>query len=1224
MTLKTVPSKLAPGALVRWRGGDNDRWGVATALAPNGRRATVHFDDGETLEFAWPADNLERVVFEPGQPVKLEATEERANVAEVIASGERVLYVVSLADGSSKTVTEDGVRIAIETDPLAQMRNGNLDSARSVNLRTAATRLLFAHQYDELSSLSNSRVEIKPHQVAVLHRVASTFPHRFILADEVGLGKTIEAGLIIKELQARGFAGRVLVIAPSGIVSQWQYELKTKFNMPFADYRRATIDFLESENPGENVWALRDHVICSTTFAAWSEDRRREIALAGWDMVVIDEAHHARRTWQGEHKHTETNLYKLAEMLADPDMGRAQSFLLLTATPMQLHRYELYSLIELLDPALFPTFDDFDEHADALAGLNAATESVRRWPTLDSDDQAETENAVRPWISRNGDLRGELQDDAGRERLVEELRSKHRLSEVLIRNRKKVVGGFMPRVAALWPVELSEQEWEAYHAVSEYVRTGYARSRAQQNNALGFLMVIFQKLNTSSSFALRQSLLRRIEKLEGGLRPTSDKVAVEEADLEEKPIEEALDKMMGASSHAAKLDRAEISDLENLVRLLDRILLDSKAKVLIERLGEIAETQSDPKVIIFTQFRDTQDYLRGHIPEPWSVNLFHGQLKPHEKDMAIERFRESGGAQILISTEAGGEGRNFQFCDMLVNYDLPWNPMKVEQRIGRIDRIGQKRPVKVFNFSTLGTVEERLVDVLGNRIGVFEQTIGGLDPILGEVEHDLRKIFVMAQDEADRTLADLEKQIGARVQQARRAEQQLADLIMDAKSFRKDEVEDLLARRGSTSSNDMRKFVLNALSELDVTSSEDDAIRGLYHLRFGPRFSAAFPQFAKEELRPRVTFDAAVALDHEEVEFLAFGHPLVDSVVERARSSDYPARASHRIVLTDEIDPCEGWLFLYVLEFGGLVPVKELYAAFVSSDGTEDDEVASLLLRRACDGKREEWGVRPPLPQRDEGFEGALETADKRALARLVERQGELMTTNQGRLNSERAKLERFYDYRLKAETEKVAAVETVFSRLSESDDPGVQRILPVWAKKLETARRTLENTGEQRERRLQDLTHLERVAAQHERLIVSYVEIRPDVKDHVDSQGLDRRLLDRLRAMARPTTAAELEQRLESLRGHIKKLEALGERLPGKFDPRPALDLANELMTAIEGNGSLDDADRALVRGAVDYFMLIEDAEHDLGPSGFNDDRSIIQAVLKSLGSHVGRPDAH
>src|SRR4029079_5479018 len=152
------------------------------------------------------------------------------------------------------------------------------------------TRLLFAHQYDELSSLSNSRVEIKEHQVGVLHRVATSYPHRFLLADEVGLGKTIEAGLVIKELKARGMANRVLVLAPSGIVSQWQFELKTKFNEVFAHYNRSTVEYLKANHPGENVWTVNDNVIVSTSFAAHDEDRRREIVLAGWDLVVIDEA----------------------------------------------------------------------------------------------------------------------------------------------------------------------------------------------------------------------------------------------------------------------------------------------------------------------------------------------------------------------------------------------------------------------------------------------------------------------------------------------------------------------------------------------------------------------------------------------------------------------------------------------------------------------------------------------------------------------------------------------------------------------------------------------------------------------------------------------------------------------------------------------------------------------------------------------------------------------
>ena len=504
--------------------------------------------------------------------------------------------------------------------------------------------------------------------------------------------------------------------------------------------------------------------------------------------------------------------------------------------------------------------------------------------------------------------------------------------------------------------------------------------------------------------------------------------------------------------------------------------------------------------------------------------------------------------------------------------------------------------------------------MLANRIGVFEETVGGLDPILGEVEHDLRKIFLMAEEEADRALADLEKQLGARVQQARRAEKQLADLIMDAKSFRKDEVEELLERRGTTSSDEMRSFVLNALSELEVVATDDESVPGLYHLRFGSRFESTFPQFAREEIPPRVTFDAAVALDHEEVGFLAFGHPLVDALVERARSTDYPARASHRVALSDEHPPCDGWLFVYVLEFGGIAPSKELYATFVSLDGGEDPELAAWLLRRSCEGKREEWGIWPPLPDRNGGFDSAVEVADQSALLRLVSRQSELTATNQQRLEREGAKLERFYEYRIEAETEKLAAVERVFTRLSQSDDPGVQRIVPVWAKKLETARRALETTKEQRERRLAEVTNLDRVAAQHTRLVVSFVEIRPDVGRILEPGSLDGRLLDRLRGVARPTTADELAQHLDALRAHAEKLRALDERMGGKFDSRPALELVDALVTAGERDGSLQDEHRTLLCGAIDYLMRIEDVEHDLGPGGFDDDRRIVNAVLRAI----------
>jgi ATP-dependent helicase HepA len=792
---------------------------------------------------------------------------------------------------------------------------------------------------------------------------------------------------------------------------------------------------------------------------------------------------------------------------------------------------------------------------------------------------------------------------------------KHRLSEILIRNRKKVVGGFMPRAAAIWPVELTPEERQAYDATSDYVRDGYARARETKNNALGFLMAVFQKLNTSSSFALRQSLLRRIEKLEGGLRPPASTPNVEDVDLEEKPIEDALSDLLGAAEERAiELTRAEIAELETIVRALDRIQLDSKARILIEKLAEIAEDDPEAKVIIFTQFRDTQEYLRGHIPPPWTAHLFHGQLKPTEKEGAVARFRDLDGPQLLISTEAGGEGRNFQFCHILINYDLPWNPMKVEQRIGRIDRIGQKHPVKIFNFSTLGTIEERVVEVLQHRIGVFQETIGGLDPILGEVEKDLRKIFRLADKEAERDLANLERQLESRMREARRTEERLADLIMDSRSFRKDEVEELLERHGSTDNQDLRRFVINALAELEVKINSDRDVEGTHFLILSDRFFAAFPQFTRDDIKPRVTFDPTVALAHEEIDFLAFGHQLVEALVDRVLQQEYGGRAGVRVVLNNEQDPREGWLFVYVLEFGGISPSKELLPVFIDLEGSPDPDLARWLLARSCVGKREEFGKStPPLPSRGSEFEEVVESAEQAAVERLVARQGELLETNQQRLAQERAKLERFYEYRERAAAEKLSAVETVFNRLSQSPDPAVQRVVPVWAANVETARKNMAATAAESERRLSALTQLDNVAAQHQRIVAAYVEIRPDIKEMLSpDRSVPRDLLDRLRMLARPTTSAELQDHVRQLHSHSAKLAALGKKSAGKFDASLPNELAAQLISAADQD--LDDGQRALLRGAMDYLMLVDDEEHDLKPGGFMDDEVITKAVLTAL----------
>jgi SNF2 family DNA or RNA helicase len=549
--------------------------GIVIDASP--RNASVEFDSGEKHIFALPSEVLERQLFEPGDSVQLRSSDLIGVVKRRVNDNPLAIYEVSLPNNQQPKIDESGLRLPVILDPLELLRRGEIHSARSTNLRITAARLLFDHKFNEFSSLSNSRVEIKSHQVAVLHRVATSYPHRFLLADEVGLGKTIEAGMIIKELKARGLADRVLIVAPSGIVGQWQMEMRSKFGLIFSRYNSETVAYLQNNNPNENVWTLNPNVIVSSTYACNDEKRRREIELAGWDVVIIDEAHHARRTLQSESalKYSETNLYKLAEALAGLDTGATTGLLLLTATPMQLHQFELYTLIDLLDPVLFPDYQDFETNRKESRGLNLLVKQIRGWDTIAQDKKREIVAQAAKWLAQSEENMGSLLSTlAGRSQVEEDLFSQHRLSEVLIRNRKATVGGFMPRVAIIWEVEMTPQEREAYEAVCEYTQSGYADSEKTRDFMLGFLMVTFQKINSSSSYAMRQSLMRRMEKL--SKKPINDSITteIEEEDLEEKHMGNALGNAIAARGHSPL--ELEINRLARIILLLDSIEVDSK------------------------------------------------------------------------------------------------------------------------------------------------------------------------------------------------------------------------------------------------------------------------------------------------------------------------------------------------------------------------------------------------------------------------------------------------------------------------------------------------------------------------------------------------------------------------------------------------------------------------------------------------------------------------
>ena len=506
---------LVPGALVQW--GHAQAYGVI--VANDGQMIHVHWDDERhPPQFSASDPPPSRVDF-IGRPVQRKSTGQNVAVLGPVAAATptwRCQIFSSTGTASTAYVPEADLRPLAMTDPLERFRAGEIGSTKRYLLRQVAQQYRMQNLQDDLVSLGQSQVDIQPHQVSVVHKVISYYPHRFLLCDEVGLGKTIEAGMALKELRARGGAQRVLAIVPPNLVRQWQFEMRTKFNEPFAVLNTATVNNFQANGYHGNPFAHPDYpsLLCSSR---WVSNRRwKDLCTeAYWDLIILDEAHHARSYPDG----TTTALYRLVRDLA-PEEHPQRMMLFLTATPMQLNTHELYSLVEILDPILFPSEEDFEQHRRATPGLSRLVESLshRVFPIhgQGEEETAQTVEHVAAWLEMDArEVRGRL--SAGQDELQEiadKLADKHRLSEVLIRNRKALVGGFMPRTAFRWEVDLSPEERNALQAVEDYVRFGYQFAADTNANAIGFLMVIFQKLTASSIAAIRQSLLRRREKVQ--------------------------------------------------------------------------------------------------------------------------------------------------------------------------------------------------------------------------------------------------------------------------------------------------------------------------------------------------------------------------------------------------------------------------------------------------------------------------------------------------------------------------------------------------------------------------------------------------------------------------------------------------------------------------------------------------------------------------------------
>jgi len=813
----------------------------------------------------------ENCVLAPSSKVRRKDTGEIGIVMSETAAGWRVFV-------GGEEILLHGDDLELVPSSLADhLLAGDLADPDLHVLCVRALALQHAYQYDPFASLNNARIEPQQHQVFVAHRVTHKLRPRMILADEVGLGKTIEAGLIIKELRARGQIKRVLIMAPASLTRQWQAELRGKFNEEFE-----VLDGVAAQVFGrgtDNPFSARDSIICSLPFAS-SKKRVDQVLEASWDLVIFDEAHRVRRT-----KQKETQAYALADQLKETVDG----FLLLTATPVQLSAYELYSLIQLVEPGLFRNEAAFEAARTRGPELTMLRRELDRWDALDDNERTSV-------LKRHGGLlrmlqvtsAAELDDDSRRAHVVDGLVTLHPYADVIIRNRKAELGLAGRREAATVKVAPTPAEIDIYLDVKQYLSDIYQRAEKSKNSPLAFLVVSYSKMLTSSAHVVRMSFKNRLAAVHQALRKTDRKRKNLVLELDDPEEISSLSDQLAEIAFEESLLQFEVDHLLELIERLGKVH-DSKAAEAVKLVQRIQKEEPGAKVVLFTQFVGTQDFLAETLrANGISVAVFNGKLNLDQKERAVREFRDR--ATILISTEAGGEGRNLQFSHHLINFDLPWNPMKVEQRIGRLDRIGQSYPVKIYNLVVEGTIEERVLELLHERIHIFEESVGALDPILGELEKSIEEL-VLKSDPTNEAAAfsTFSQDVEKRVREAQAVEKRYADLVLDRASFRRDELARLQSERVLASQEDVERFCRDAVEYFggNVVAHED----GGEMVRLAP---LAAQRLRLETKGYHGVFEPAQALRREDLEFFAFGHPMVDTLVTAARGFEGAAVGARR------------------------------------------------------------------------------------------------------------------------------------------------------------------------------------------------------------------------------------------------------------------------------------------------------------------------------------------
>lgn len=796
----------------------------------------------------------------------------------------------------------------LKTLELVTKEIASMDNSEDFFFLIEANRIRLAYQFDPLLAVNISQVDPLPHQVEAVYEYVLKNPKiRFLIADDAGAGKTIMAGLIIKELQYRKTVKRVLIVAPGHLKYQWQREMKEKFNSHFTVISRELMDV---SFWGKDIWEEQERCIASIDFLK-QEDILQNLKASHWDLVVVDEAHkmsaYGYTTKDGK-KVDKTQRYRVGEVLS----SITTHMLFLTATPHRGDEENFRLFLDLLRPGFF-----------------SKTELLK-----ESVEKQENPIFVR------------------------------RLKEDMKRFDGRKI--FPPRHVITVTFNLTDAEKDLYYSVTRYVQEYF--DRAKENRSIAFAMMILQRRLTSSIHAILESLERRKKRLEELLKlpelieqdeEYEDIKNLTEEDLEELEEEERwkIEEKLEHLTIAKNLDDVvqEIDVLSELIEKAKKVREQEIESKLVKLRDEILANLDGRKLLIFTEFRDTLVYLEQKLKEwGYTVTTIHGNMKLEERIDAEKEFQHN--TQIMVATEAAGEGINLQFCSLMVNYDIPWNPNRLEQRMGRIHRYGQDREVFIYNMVSKDTLEGQILERLFNKLNLMREALGSdrVFDIIGEVIpgtrlDELLREAILNQRRLDEIYECVEN---IDVEEVRKNIDQvfmmgLATRHIDYTGMLKqvhvaeenrlmpEYIEDYFLRA-------FRKFGGNIKKVGDYYKVESVPFE-LRRYNDDYSFKSAYGKVYKNY--SKVTFDKQVAKDHSDYEYIAPGHPLLEAVNQKVLE-EHAKKSGAIAIFGDETNTREGVLWFIegeVTDGTGAIAGKRVFCIYQNTRGEVSKVNPSIL-----------------------------------------------------------------------------------------------------------------------------------------------------------------------------------------------------------------------------------------------------------------------------------------